>query len=416
MLSRNLDPVSVFYSTRGAYYFLLAMVSSANLVYQVDVAKLSTLELVIVGAALESTIFLLEVPTGVVADTVSRRLSVVIGFLMFGVGWILVGAWSHFETILAAQLVIGLGSTFISGAHQAWIADEIGAEQVGPVYLRAAQIAQICRLVGTPLSIAFAAVFDIWVPIVLAGAAYAALTPIMLATMSERGFRPPERAIETRALQTMRSTLIEGSRLVRGSQVLLIILAISLIYGSASEGFDRLFTAHFFRDLGFPARWNLEPIIWIGVVRTGWVVLAVIMLSVVIRKVNTAGAGGVTRALSVINALQAASLVVFALAGNFTLGMLACWSAVSLSAAHEPLYLTWINQHAESHVRATVISMASQVDSLGQIIGGPALGVLGTLASLRAALVGAGVMLLPALLLYTRAAAIDRRQRVVSET
>ncbi|HLF79551.1 MAG TPA: MFS transporter, partial [Dehalococcoidia bacterium] len=405
MLGRlDLSPVSVFYATRGAYFFLLAMVGSANLVYQVDVAKLSTLELVLVGALMEATIFICEVPTGVVADTVSRRLSVVIGFFLFGIGWMIVGASPQFATIMAAQLVIGVGSTFISGAHQAWIADEIGVERVGTVYLKSAQIAQVCRLVGTPLSIAFAAVFDVWVPIVIAGASYALLAPIMLAAMSEKGFKPPERGIETQALESMKRTLVEGSRLVKGSELLVIILAISLIYGMASEGFDRLFTAHFFRNLGFPEMWHLEPIIWIGVVRTGWVVLGIIVISVVIKKVNTASEGALTRSLFVINALQAVSLVGFALAGNFEVGMLMCWSGVALSVAHEPLYLAWINQHVESQVRATVISMGSQLDSLGQIIGGPALGTLGTLTSLRAALLGAGAVLLPALLLYTRAA------------
>src|SRR5262245_47524417 len=103
----ELSPVTVFYATRGAYFLLLAMVGSANLVYQVDVAKLSTLQLVLVGALLESTIFLCEVPTGVVADTISRRLSVVIGFFLFGIGWIIVGSSAHFETIMVAQLVIG---------------------------------------------------------------------------------------------------------------------------------------------------------------------------------------------------------------------------------------------------------------------------------------------------------------------
>jgi DHA3 family tetracycline resistance protein-like MFS transporter len=379
------------------------MVASASLVYQVDVAKLTTLELVLVGALLEATIFLCEVPTGVIADTVSRRLSVVIGFFLFGCGWIVVGSSTQFEVLMLAQLVIGLGSTFISGAHQAWIADEIGVERVGAVYLRSAQIAQICRLVGTPLSIAFAVAFDVWVPIVIAGASYMLLAPLMLATMSEKGFQRPVRGLETRALYSMKRTLTEGSRLVKGNELLVLILVISLIYGAASEGFDRLYTAHFFRNLGFPDLWHLEPIIWIGVVRTGWVLLGIIVISIVIKKVNTASEGAMTRALFVINALQGISLVGFALAGNFEVGMVMCWSAVSLSVAHEPLYLAWINQHVESHVRATVISMGSQMDSLGQIIGGPALGVLGTLTTLRVALAGAGAMLLPALLLYTRA-------------
>ena len=40
---------------------------------------------------MEATVFLFEVPTGVVADTYSRRLSLIIGFLGMGAAWLLVG-------------------------------------------------------------------------------------------------------------------------------------------------------------------------------------------------------------------------------------------------------------------------------------------------------------------------------------
>jgi len=51
-------------------------------------------------------------------------------------------------------------------------------------------------------------------------------------------------------------------------------------------------------------------------------------------------------------------------------------------------------------VRATVISMSSQVDAIGQIAGGPAVGLIGSLVSVRAALLTSGVILTPVLALY----------------
>ena len=53
--------------------------------------------------------------------------------------------------------------------------------------------------------------------------------------------------------------------------------------------------------------------------------------------------------------------------------------------------------------------MSGQLDSLGQVLGGPILGVVGN-ASLRAALVVTGVSLAPALALYVRAAGQVRRR------
>jgi DHA3 family tetracycline resistance protein-like MFS transporter len=53
-------------------------------------------------------------------------------------------------------------------------------------------------------------------------------------------------------------------------------------------------------------------------------------------------------------------------------------------------------------VRATVFSMRGQADALGQMIGGPIVGLVATVFSLRAVMVLAGLMIAPALWLYRR--------------
>jgi DHA3 family tetracycline resistance protein-like MFS transporter len=72
------------------------------MVYQATVVGLSPLQLVLVGTALEATVFVFEVPTGVVADVRSRRLSIVIGYVLVGAGFVLEGAIPAFATVLVA--------------------------------------------------------------------------------------------------------------------------------------------------------------------------------------------------------------------------------------------------------------------------------------------------------------------------
>jgi DHA3 family tetracycline resistance protein-like MFS transporter len=55
-----------------------------------------------------------------------------------------------------------------------------------------------------------------------------------------------------------------------------------------------------------------------------------------------------------------------------------------------PIYTTWLTQNSDAKVRATIISMSSQLDAVGQIVGGPVVDVIGTLASLRAGIAGCG--------------------------
>ena len=47
---------------------------------------------------------------------------------------------------LAGQVIWGLGYTFVSGAAQAWITDEIGEDHVQPVFTRATQVVLACTV------------------------------------------------------------------------------------------------------------------------------------------------------------------------------------------------------------------------------------------------------------------------------
>jgi hypothetical protein len=62
-----------------------------------------------------------------------------------------------------------------------------------------------------------------------------------------------------------------------------------------------------------------------------------------------------------------------------------------------------MNRQLEPSVRATVLSMESQFNAVGQVVGGPVLGWVGSAVSVRAALLGSAVTLAPVVGLYGRA-------------
>ena len=64
-------------------------------------------------------ILLCEVPTGVIADTYSRRLSVIIGVLIMGGAFVLEGLAPLVAAVLLAEVIAGVGETFLSGATDA---------------------------------------------------------------------------------------------------------------------------------------------------------------------------------------------------------------------------------------------------------------------------------------------------------
>ena len=74
-----MKPFTVYLLLEFAASFLLSLIFTASQLYYVSTVELSPLQLVLVGTILEATVFLFEIPTGVLADVKSRRLSVIIG-------------------------------------------------------------------------------------------------------------------------------------------------------------------------------------------------------------------------------------------------------------------------------------------------------------------------------------------------
>jgi DHA3 family tetracycline resistance protein-like MFS transporter len=400
---RKISPVAGYYLVACGDAFFFTMVVSVSVLFQTKEAGLSPIQLLLVGAALQVAILFSEVPTGIVADTFSRRLSVLIGLILVGGGSMASAAVAEFWPIVLGTVILGVGRTFISGALEAWIADEIGPERANPVYLRAAQATTFFWIGAIAASFALASL-DLNLPIVAGGACLIILAFLVAPIMPEAGFVRPTR-IEAAGFRRMVSTLTEGRQVVSARPLLLTMFAITAFYGAAGQGFERLWVAHFYDDVGFPARWNIDPVLWFGVIRVIGAVLGLIAVEVVRRtytnRMNDHDA--VSRALFRITTFQSLGILALAVATNFEMAAAAYTATFALSLAYDPLYLAWINQNVNATIRATVISMSSQAGALGRTVGGPAIGTVGSLASLRAALTSAGLALIPALLFYFRA-------------
>lgn len=397
---RRWDAYHVFLITSAAIALFQSLIFTVNLLFQVERVGLNALQLVLVGTALEGAAFIFEIPTGVVADVYSRRLSIIIGNLIMGVGLMLY-AVPDFATLLLASALWGLGYTFTSGATQAWLADELGDERSGRAYLRGAQLAQAGVIVGTLAAIALGQ-WRLNLPIVLGGAGFIVLAIFQVLVMPERGFSPTPRA-ERETWAEMRGAFLAGTRLVRARPILLTIIAIELVHGAYSEGYDRLWTAHLVRDIHVPAVGGYPSIVWIGSIELLIALLAMGATQLALRHIDTTRHTPLTRALVALEGVLIVSVLGFALVGSFWVAA-GCLIVVSLMRELlDPLKAAWTNQSLEPRVRATVFSMTSQSNALGQIAVGPAVGAFGAAYTIRAALVLVSIILSPVLLLYARA-------------
>ena len=83
---KKFSGTSVYLFAEFSASLCLGMVFVSMSLYEATVAGLSPIQLVLVGTTLELSAFLFEVPTGVVADVYSRRLSIIVGYFLMGVG------------------------------------------------------------------------------------------------------------------------------------------------------------------------------------------------------------------------------------------------------------------------------------------------------------------------------------------
>ena len=95
-------------------------------------------------------------------------------------------------------------------------------------------------------------------------------------------------------------------------------------------------------------------------------------------------------------------LLAFAYAPGFGWAALALVIHGVLRGLYSPLYDAWINRGLDPASRATVNSIASQADALGQVTFGPIFGVLGNTLGVRTALALAALVRVPALTLLGR--------------
>jgi DHA3 family tetracycline resistance protein-like MFS transporter len=399
---RRLDAKIVFLASNFATGLILSIVFAANQLYRVQTVGLDPLQLVLVGTTLEVTAFLFEIPTGVVADVYSRRLSVIIGTFLFGLGFLVEGLFPFFVVVLISQVIWGLGWTFISGANTAWITDEVGSQNIGPLLLRGSQLHQIGNVLGIPVFIVLANI-NYQVPIITGGILFLGLGIFRWLTMPENGFSPTPRDAREN-WQEMWETTRAGFQLTRNRPELWAYIGIAIFIGLYSEGYDRLSEKHFIDNFSFPELpWGGDPIVsWFAIMRLASLPLTLLATEILRRRSSALKNNQVVRILQGIYAAIVVGLLVFAWTQNFYVAVLATLVVDTMRGTTFPLETTWLNQFIDSKVRATVLSMISQVDAVGQMAGGPIVGIIGNLRSIRAALTGSALLLAPTVPLFGR--------------
>ena len=386
--------------TLRAYYlfrliapFVFSMWLTVAMLYFATEITDNPLKLAGLGVVLELATLLFEIPTGIVADVYSRKWSIVIGYIIWGIGYLIQGLIPLYSMVLVSQLIWGLGFTFVSGAPEAWLVDELAGEDATPIFIRGTQIGQASSIAGIIAATAIGTI-QVSLPIVIGGIGTIALALILAVVMPENGFKPQEEAHSG-----LFTTFFSGIREVRTQPVLASVMMIGIIIGISAGGFDALYTPHIIQNFTIPV---FEPVIWFGILFSGVMFFTIVALEITKRYMKQNPDFPVSLILAWFAVGTVIGNLVFVWTGNFYLALMAYWLSQTLRSATKPLFMAWINRYAPSEVRATVISMYWQFNAFGNIIGTPVIGFIGSIASLRVALTVTASALLPSVILYRK--------------
>lgn len=363
--------------------------------YETTAAGLNPLQFMVIGAALSISRLVFEIPTGVVADLYSRRLSVLIGLALIGLAMIVEGLFPSFIPILLAQVIWGLGYTFTSGANEAWLSDEIGEERANRAFLTAKRYDLYGNLAGI-LSGMFLGSFTSAATLILAsGAGWILLTILLAFLMPENGFKPV-RPEERNTFQQMGAIFRKSVGNVRRRPALLTVLVVTLFF-SLTFGLDRLWTWHLVNNFDLPILFGNNALGFFGLLDLGGILLSILLTRQVEKRFATLGSRQVGRVMFAVTAITAAAIAAFGWAPFLWMAVVLFLIIYSLGEVSDPLLLAWMNQQLDPDVRATILSMVGQAEAIGQAVGGLLVGFLANLFTVPLALLAVSGLLMPAL-------------------
>lgn len=385
---------NIYYLLTSSRSFCIYIVFTLNAIYYVSQASLNPLQLVLIGTIMELAILFFEIPTGLVADYFGRKKSFIIGTFLIGVAHLLEGSLPTFWVIAVAAALWGIGWTFISGAETAWIADEIENDKLDHVLLKGAKFASVGSFLGIIVSVIIAMVFSVQMAILIAGGLLIFIAIISLKLVPETKFKSIARK-EASSIGQMSLAIKSGLSQIKGNSILIGLVAITIFVGLASEGFDRLWGAHFIEGFHLNAE---DAIYWFG----AFYAIAFLLNIGLLKVVETYVKERFATVLFIFNSVLIVFMMIFAMSNALLLEAMLYWVIASLRAVNSPLMSIMTNKQLQSQGRATALSMYGQLDAFGQVAGGPLVGVIALYTSIQGGIMATAILIVPTLFFLWR--------------
>jgi MFS family permease len=348
-----------------------SLIWGINTIFLLD-AGLSNVEAFAANAFFTAGMVIFEVPTGIVADTIGRRMSYLLGTVTLSATSLLyVGLWQIEAPLWEWAIVslgLGLGFTFFSGAVEAWLVDALKATgytgDLERVFGRGQIMTGVGMLTGSVAGGFLAQQVSLGFPFVLRGAILLVMFAVAFRLMHDVGFTPEKGGRPLAEMRKIASNSIDYGW--RVPPVKWLMVEALFTGGVGIYGFYAL-QPYLLELYGDPHAYQIAGL------AAAIVAGAQILGGIAAPRIR----GLFHRRTSALLVMAAASVVTLVLVGTLksfwpVIGATVAWGL--LFAATMPIRQTYMNGMIPSRQRATILSFDSMMASTGGVWAQPVLG------------------------------------------
>ena len=340
-------------------------------------------------ALMEGTVYLLEIPTGLIADHYGRKRALVASFLFYIISFVLFFAGDSFVLYAAAMAFFGIGEAFRSGTHKAMIYRYLDLREWESFKTLVYGRTRSFSLLGTALSSVAAIALALHLP-ALRAIFLAAVIPYLadiLLILSYPGNLDEERPPVKQAV-TLFSFSGEVFRSLVRHRPLRRVLANSALFDSVFKTVKDYIQPITLAYLTLPAAWHLAmdketgDKVVLGLLYAAFALFGALASRYVHRLVPRFGVAGLANRYALLTGLLFFAIALLLGLGFFFPVILFYLLLNVLKDSRRPLLVHAIGDLAQKEGRATILSVESQLKSLLTVLFAPLFGLLAQTVSI----------------------------------
>jgi MFS family permease len=332
--------------------------------YFTEWGGLSFFEIMILQSIFTIAIFLLEIPSGAIADKIGRKTAISLSALSVAIAAIFYSAFPAFYMFAIAEIIWGFGMALYSGTDEAFVYSTLKVDGTEKNLPKVMGNIQTFRLIALTLSAPTGSIIAEYISL--------QFTMTFLAFVFFAGFLVSltfkEPRIDNSKYQSENylKILIDGFKQFRKVKILRILC------------FDRLFIGVLIYSLFWTYQVYFQelqiPIIWYGFISSLMYIIQAGFMNIIPR--ITSKRKNKLVILYIVDIINGVAFILMGLTTNIFLGILIVIIIVGFGYTRFLHYMNGINKFIESENRATVLSTVNMFSSILRTIFNPIVGLL----------------------------------------